>query len=68
MGADGGLGKLAQQRNQRSNRTLKLIRLTEIPALKDLFDLPVEPERRLIQQSPIVTGSMVLEKFIGVLA
>ena len=49
VGADGGLGKLAQQRNKRRHRTLELIRFAEIPALKDLFDLPVEPKRRLIK-------------------
>ena len=39
VGADGGLRKLAQQRNKRSHGALELVRLAEISSLQDLFDL-----------------------------
>ena len=68
VGADSGLGKLAQQGDQRGHRTLELIRLAEIAPFQDLFDLPVKPEGRLIQQSAVITGPVLLEKFIRVLA
>ena len=47
---------------------LELIRAGQITALQHLIDLPVQPERCLIQQGSVLTRTMLFEELIRVLA
>ena len=68
MGANSGLRKFPQQGNEIRNGLLELIGTVEITTFQGLLDLPVQPERSLIEKSAVVTRSMRLEKFVGVLS
>ena len=69
MGSNRRLGQFSQQSDQsRHRRLLKLIGLGQIAVAQGLLDLPVEPERRLIEQSPVITRTVILQKLIRILA
>ena len=62
------LGQLAQQSHQGRDRLLELIRLGKVSISEGLFDLPVQPEGSLVKQGPVITGAVILEELIRVLA
>ena len=68
MRAHRRLGQLAQQIHQGRDRLLELIGLGQVTFRQRLLDLPVQPERRLIEQGSVITGAMVLEELIRILA
>ena len=47
---------------------LKLIGFCQITSLEHLLDLPIKPERSLIEQGAIVAGAVLLEVLIRILA
>ena len=59
-GAHGAGGQFAQQHHQFTHRLLELIGAAQIAAFQHLIDLPVEPERRLIEQGAVVAGAVLL--------
>ena len=68
VGAHGGLGQLAQQTHQGGDGLLELISAAEIPFRQSLIDLPVQPQRCLIQQCPVLPGAVILQELIRILA
>ena len=68
VGSDGALGQFAQQCHQLADRLLELIRAAQITFRQNLFDLPVKPQGRLIEQRPVITRAMGFQKVVGVLA
>ena len=67
VGAHRRLRQFAQQIHQSCHRLLELIRLGQIALIQRLFDLPVQPERGLIEQGAIVAGAVILEELIRIL-
>ena len=49
VGAHCRLGQLAQQSHYTTNRLLKLISPTQITAIQNLLNLPIEPKRGLVK-------------------
>ena len=68
MGAHRGLRQFAEQIDKRSHRLLELICPGKITFGKCLLDLPIEPERSLIEKCPIVAGTVTLEELIRILS
>ena len=60
--------QLAQQGDDTADGLLELVRATQVEAREHLLDLPVEPQRGLVQQAPVLAGPMLLEVLIGILA
>ena len=58
----------AKQIDQRRDRLLELISPGEITFRKSLLDLPIKPERSLIEKCPVVASTMILEELIRILA
>ena len=67
-GANGTGRQLAQEGHQLGHRLLELIGLAEVAAVQHLVDLPIEPKGRLIEQGAVIRCSVVLQKFVGILA
>ena len=67
MRAHSRLRQFPQQRHQRTDRLLKLISTTQIAISQGLLDLPVEPERCLIQQRPVIASAVVFKELIRIL-
>ena len=68
MGSHSRLRQLAEQSHQLADGLLELIGATQIALLQDLLDLPVQPQGGLIEQGSVITGAVILQELVGVLA